>query len=57
MSSLLQELAGALEDVGRHREAAARLDQVLALAEQERAPEASRAEIRARIERLRARGD
>jgi tetratricopeptide (TPR) repeat protein len=57
MSSLLQELAGALEDVGRHREAAARLEQVLELAEQERAPEASRAEIRARIERLRARGD
>ena len=54
MRSLLSELAGALEDVGRRSEAARRWEQVLALRKEDGAPAAERAAIEARIERLRA---
>jgi tetratricopeptide (TPR) repeat protein len=53
MRTLLRELAGALEDVGRTADAARRWEQALRLAEQDGAPQSERAEMTARIERLR----
>jgi hypothetical protein len=54
MRSLLEEMAAALEDVGRNSDAARRWEQVLRLAEAEGAPAQAKAELRARIDRLRA---
>jgi hypothetical protein len=56
MRSLLGELAGALEDVGRRAEAAKRWEQVLRLAIEDGAPPPERAEIEARVRRLRSGG-
>ncbi len=56
MRTLLQELAGALEDTGLRADAARRWEQALRLAEQDGAPAAERAEIEARIQRLRSGG-
>ncbi len=54
MRTLLQELAGALEDAGLRTDAARRWEQALALAERDGAPAAERAAIAARIQKLRS---
>jgi tetratricopeptide (TPR) repeat protein len=53
MRTLLEELAGALEDVGQRADAAHRWEQVLRLMQLDGASAAERASIEARIEKLR----